>query len=202
MARQRHNAAFVVGSVLGGVAGAAAALWKAPQSGSELRAKVAERLGGSGGTSMNTTVPDDSPAPTSSKASKLRDIWNATTLPETRSFGRGSRVGGKVLSMVENATAPIVGVKLGETARQAGSRAVSSVRSVNRGATVPAAEPAPAAQPVTPESTGETSEAGVGHVASTEELVRPAVPVKTQSTTQATGPLAEFPELEADQRKE
>ncbi len=40
MARNRHNAAFVVGSVLGGIAGAAVALWKTPYSGAELRSKL------------------------------------------------------------------------------------------------------------------------------------------------------------------
>jgi len=39
-ARERHNAAFVVGSVVGGVVGAATALWKAPQTGEELRRKL------------------------------------------------------------------------------------------------------------------------------------------------------------------
>lgn len=218
MTDQRHNAAFVVGSILGGVAGAAAALWKTPQSGPELRAKLAERLGMGGGTTGRAASPDAPDAvhvakastPSSlsspSKPSKVWDIWNARTSPETRTFGGSSGVGGKVLSVVEKATAPIVGVKLGETAREAGSRALSGAASVVRpggGATTGAPPVTPPEEPATApafESSGEITEAGVGHVASTEELVAPAVPVETQSTEKATGPLTDFPAFDADDR--
>ncbi len=40
MAGKRHTAAFVVGSIAGGLIGAGMALWKTPQSGSELRAQI------------------------------------------------------------------------------------------------------------------------------------------------------------------
>lgn len=43
MAAERHNAAFVVGAVVGGLAGAAGALWRAPQAGGRTRAQIAER---------------------------------------------------------------------------------------------------------------------------------------------------------------
>ena len=43
MADQRHDAAFVVGAILGGLAGAAAVLFRAPQSGAQTRAQLAER---------------------------------------------------------------------------------------------------------------------------------------------------------------
>lgn len=36
-----HSAAFVFGSLLGGLTGAVIALWKTPQSGTELRQRVA-----------------------------------------------------------------------------------------------------------------------------------------------------------------
>lgn len=228
MTDQRHNAAFVVGSILGGVAGAAAALWKTPQSGPELRAKLAGRLGVGGGTgrAVSSDAPDTvhvakaSTPSRPSKPSKVWDIWSARTSPETRTSGGSSGVGGKVLSVVEKATAPIVGVKLGETAREAGSRALSGAVSTVRPGSRPDAgtssastdtpvTPA-AASPVTPpeepptvpafESSGEITGAGVGHVASTEELVTPAVPVETQSTEKATGPLTDFPAFDADDR--
>lgn len=188
MARQRHNAAFVVGSILGGVAGAAAALWKTPRSGPELRAQISQRLGGIAGSAGSSA------SMAASKVSKVRVPWNTTTSPGTRSYGSGSGMGGRVLSFVEHATAPIVGVKLGQTANRAGSEHVSGVHSGSRVTTTPTGDPLVAPR----ESTGETREAGVGHVASTEELVTPMVPVETQSTTEATGPLTEFPKFDAD----
>ncbi|MGC4106845.1 MAG: hypothetical protein QM753_10910 [Thermomicrobiales bacterium] len=41
MAGKRHTAAFVVGTVAGGLVGAATALWKTPHTGDELRAAIA-----------------------------------------------------------------------------------------------------------------------------------------------------------------
>jgi len=41
LAGKRHTAAFVIGSMAGGLVGAALALWKTPQSGAELRAQIA-----------------------------------------------------------------------------------------------------------------------------------------------------------------
>ena len=46
MAEERHTTAFVVGFVLGGLAGAAVTLWKTPRSGAQLRALIAERAEG------------------------------------------------------------------------------------------------------------------------------------------------------------
>lgn len=43
MAAERHDAAFIVGAVVGGLAGAAGALWLAPQAGARTRAQLAER---------------------------------------------------------------------------------------------------------------------------------------------------------------
>ncbi|MGH2533603.1 MAG: YtxH domain-containing protein [Thermomicrobiales bacterium] len=40
MTEQRHTAAFVVGAILGGIAGAAATLWTTPKSGAQLRAEL------------------------------------------------------------------------------------------------------------------------------------------------------------------
>lgn len=43
VANQRHDAAFIVGAVIGGVAAGAYALFEAPQAGTETRAQLAER---------------------------------------------------------------------------------------------------------------------------------------------------------------
>ncbi|MCA9880104.1 MAG: YtxH domain-containing protein [Thermomicrobiales bacterium] len=43
MAKQRHNAAFVVGAILGGAVGAVLGLLKAPRPGAETRFDLSER---------------------------------------------------------------------------------------------------------------------------------------------------------------
>lgn len=99
MARKnRHNAAFVFGAVLGGLAGSAAALWKTPYSGEELRAKLAGEPSAAASTTVNGEVQT-----------------YAATSPAGRS------VKDKVLSTVEQTLAPVVGVQLGKTANNSGS---------------------------------------------------------------------------------
>jgi hypothetical protein len=44
VAEEQHTTAFVVGAILGGVAGAAATLWRVPQSGAKTRAQITERV--------------------------------------------------------------------------------------------------------------------------------------------------------------
>jgi hypothetical protein len=46
VAEERHTTAFVVGAILGGLAGAGATLWKTPRSGQGTRALIAERAEG------------------------------------------------------------------------------------------------------------------------------------------------------------
>ena len=96
--RGNNSAAFVFGSLLGGLVGGAAALWKTPQTGEQLRAKLAGALTPGGGSS----------------------------------------------STLDFSTAPVV------------DRATVG-------------DKAPG------EATGEPTESGIGHVATTEELVRPPV---------------------------
>lgn len=96
---ERHNAAFVVGSVVGGLAGAAAALWTTPKSGEELR----RQLAGGGRSADVTTVR----------------VAGSETEP-VRGSAAGAPLSGRVLSFVERAAAPIVGVKLGQTANGSG----------------------------------------------------------------------------------
>jgi gas vesicle protein len=101
--KNRHNAAFVVGAVIGGLGGAAAALWKTPYSGQELRMKLT-----GGGTTSESGV-------------EVREL--RATPGQERSFK------GKLLSTVESTLAPVVGVKLGKTANESGqvSTGTSSV---------------------------------------------------------------------------
>jgi gas vesicle protein len=94
--KNRHNAAFVVGAVLGGLGGAAAALWKTPYTGEELRMK----LTGGGRTSHSSDVETRAVSATPAQERSFKD---------------------KVLSTVESTLAPVVGVKLGKTANEGGS---------------------------------------------------------------------------------
>ena len=93
----RHNTAFVVGSVLGAVAGAAVALWKTPYTGEELRSKL-----GSGASHEATGV-------------------QTYAAPAPASTGTSGSIKDKVLSGVEKTLAPIVGVELGKTANAGGA---------------------------------------------------------------------------------
>lgn len=103
MARNnRHNAAFVVGAVLGGLAGSAAALWKTPYTGEELRTRIA----GGGETGHDHDVDVRKVRTTNAYEPSLKD---------------------KVLSTVEHTLAPVVGVKLGKTANESGEVAPDSI---------------------------------------------------------------------------
>lgn len=130
-AGERHNAAFVVGSVLGGVIGAAAALWKAPQTGDELRHRLTSGGGsgdeprsgrvvssvrtGSGRVLSNARLGLDRVARTGSTTARTSTSDSTATATAPLSS--------KVLSFVERAAAPIVGVKLGQTANGSGPAA-------------------------------------------------------------------------------
>ena len=93
MARNRHNGAFVFGTLVGGAVGAMTALWKTPYSGAELRHKLG-LPGDAGATSPADTTASPEPAPP-----------------------RASRpLTARALALIEQAAAPLVGVKLGHTA--------------------------------------------------------------------------------------
>lgn len=154
MAAQRHNAAFVVGSVLGGVIGAAAALWNAPQTGAELRGKLMGNVKARSGQASGTAASPESTTvvTTSSSGSKLTTPISGKVTPlieratasisdiRTARAGSGSSSSSapfstKVLSFVERATAPIVGVKLGQTANGSGPASggkITRIRPVRR----------------------------------------------------------------------
>lgn len=109
MAKKKgNNTSFVVGSVLGGLIGAAAALWKTPMSGAELREKLG--LGGADTSRVTTPVLEQS------------DVRPAET---------GASLPNRMLSKVENVLAPVVGVNLGQTAN--GSRGAESTATFSRG---------------------------------------------------------------------
>jgi hypothetical protein len=99
MGSQRNTGAFIAGSVLGGVVGAAIALWKTPQSGPELRASLS-------GGERHGAVPYRS-----------GDVDTADR-----------RFSNPVLGFVEKATAPIVGVELGKLAKDDPQRYTAPVR--------------------------------------------------------------------------
>jgi hypothetical protein len=104
----RHNAAFVVGSVLGAVAGAAVALWKTPLTGEELRSKL------TGAGSQQDTGTQAYRAPVSIGTSASARAGEERSLKD------------KVLSGVEKTLAPIVGVELGKTANGSGGTTLDS----------------------------------------------------------------------------
>jgi gas vesicle protein len=95
MAKSRHNGAFIFGAMLGGAVGAVAALWNTPQSGAELRRKLG--FESEAATAVTTAAKQATSTATSVAQS-------ARPLPS------------RALGLVEQAAAPLVGVKLGQTA--------------------------------------------------------------------------------------
>jgi gas vesicle protein len=95
MAKSRHNGAFIFGAMLGGAVGAVAALWNTPQSGAELRRK----LGFESEAASSVTSAAKQAASTATSLAQ-----SARPLPS------------RALGLVEQAAAPLVGVKLGQTA--------------------------------------------------------------------------------------
>lgn len=88
---KRNTGAFILGGVVGGLVGAAVTLWNTPKSGDELR------------TSLSGESSIDAPG--------SRDV---TIQSRSATDGRFSN---PVLSFVERAAAPIVGVELGKLAK-------------------------------------------------------------------------------------
>jgi hypothetical protein len=90
MARNRHNGKFVFGALVGGAVGAITALWKTPYSGAELRGKLGLPVDAGAASSMGNVPP----------------VTSGNSRPLTS----------RALAFVEQAAAPLVGVKLGQTA--------------------------------------------------------------------------------------
>lgn len=93
MSSQRNTGAFILGGVVGGLIGATVTLWNTPKSGDELRALI------SGGSS-----PSPGPADTTDGVSSTRSTTSG-------------RFSNPVLSFIEKAAAPLVGVELGKLAK-------------------------------------------------------------------------------------
>jgi hypothetical protein len=146
MAHDRHGTAFIVGAVVGGIAGAAATLWTTPRSGLELRS----RMMGEG----------DDYAPSGPQVG----------VGETRPHEE--RLTSRALSFVERAAAPLVGVRLGETADERGEAAASGPTSTPTTMGDVDSEEIVVAPG---EARGEPApgDSGPGHVASAEELSAP-----------------------------
>lgn len=145
MAQQRHGAAFIVGAIIGGIAGAAATLWTTPRSGLELRT----RMMGSG----------DDYAP------------GTTDLPAPKTEGRDERLSSRALGLVERVAAPLVGVRLGETADERRDDTVISTASTVTTDTADTEEIVLAPGEASGEPT--SGDSGIGHAASAEELSSP-----------------------------
>lgn len=156
-AGERHNAAFVVGSILGGVIGAAAALWKAPQTGEELRRTltsggedevrsglVVSSVRTGSGRVLDSARTGSVRLLSSVKAGSTRVSRADSGASEAASPGSTSTASfsNRVLSFVEKTAAPIVGVKLGQTANGSGPAAGESSARITpiRGASATTAE--------------------------------------------------------------
>lgn len=94
-----HRGAFIFGSLLGGAVGAAAALWNTPQSGRELRQKLGFES-----------------EPVMAVTGAVKTAGQSVAGAASSTGGPGASIQDRALSFIENATAPLVGVTLGETA--------------------------------------------------------------------------------------
>lgn len=160
MSSQRNTGAFIIGGVLGGLVGAAVTLWNTPKSGDELRSMLS---GGSSGASEEARVDD-------------------------RREGqpvRSGRFSNPVLSFVEKAAAPLVGVELGKLAKDdPDATRQTPVRASAADAKPPAAHGEPDSvqhsgpdttdvQSPEEELTHDVDEGSSAHVASVEDLTTP-----------------------------
>jgi len=190
MSSQRNTGAFIIGGVLGGLAGAAVTLWNTPKSGDELRAML------SGGSSTS------------------HDVTSAGGDERSSKTATGGRFSNPVLSFVERAAAPIVGVELGKLAKDDPD---SSRHAPVRASAADAKPPTPhrgnervedASLSVTDVRTleeAETHDDNAGssaHAATVEELTTPppdeAATHSRGSATESEHKPADFPDLTFD----
>lgn len=182
MAKKKSGkGAWIAGSILGAIAGAAYALWKTPMSGEELRSKLV-------------------PGPVSGSASV------AQKQP-------GTRFSDKVIGMVENAAAPIVGVELGKTANGTGTAVESAPIVPDESLVAPVTAPetvvaAPAAPGATTTGTTTTTSYGTDTIRAKRfgwgepkpEVTIPAEsPVVVNEHVEETETLAHVEPVEQDQ---
>jgi hypothetical protein len=194
MTSQRSTGAFVAGSVIGGIVAAAAVLWKTPKSGAELRGSLSGERHGA----------------ITYRAGEVQAV------AEERRFSN------PVLSFVEKAAAPIVGVELGKLAKDdpdvmatapvrtsaADAKPPTSVTQLLPGAPVAGTAAAEtsgyherdatfAAQSQSEEITHDPVEGSTAHAATADELTSPTsgyVEQLQEGPDEATGPI-EFLDL-------
>lgn len=106
MANSNHRGAFIFGSILGGAVGAVAALWNTPQSGKELRQMV-------GLESEPVLAVTGAVKQSAQKANSVASNVSGTVSNVARS---GRPVTDVALELIGHATAPLVGVHIGQTA--------------------------------------------------------------------------------------
>jgi len=106
MARNSNSGAFIFGTVLGGLVGAAAALWKTPQSGQELRQAV--------GLESAPVLTVTGAVKSSASKVKVAAAEVTDTVADVSSTGRP--ITDAALELVGRVTAPLVGVRIGQTA--------------------------------------------------------------------------------------
>jgi gas vesicle protein len=116
MAKNDHTGAFIFGTILGGAVGAVAALWNTPQSGKELRQTV-------GLESEPVLAVTDAVKTTAIKA---KDVAGEVSTSVAAAASSGRPMTDVVLDLVGQATAPLVGVKIGQTANNSQPGAASS----------------------------------------------------------------------------
>ena len=154
MANDRHGAAFVVGAVIGGIVGAAATLWTTPRSGLELRTQLMGDGDDYAPGAPNVAVPD-------------------TAAPS----GGADRLSSRALGFVERAAAPLVGVRLGETANERGASATASTSLTSEGVAAVGGQTDDTEEIVVApgEASGDPAPgaSGPGHVATPDELSSP-----------------------------
>jgi len=146
MAKRSGGGAFFFGSVLGGVVGSLVALWTTPQSGQDLRRKLGLDQAASKASSV---------LPTSGSADGSDE--RATT-------GSSTPLSARLLSPIERVTAPLVGVKLGQTANNSQPGYTGPATPITGSAPAATASPVQPS-PVPTTATGEVSSGLVPPVA-------------------------------------
>ena len=106
MAKNSNSGAFIFGTIMGGLVGAAAALWKTPQSGQELRRAI--------GLESEPVMAVTGAVKSSASKVKGAAVEVTDTVAEVTSTGRP--IADVALELVGKVTAPIVGVRIGQTA--------------------------------------------------------------------------------------
>lgn len=106
MARKNHTGAFIFGTILGGAVGAVAALWNTPQSGKELRGVVG----------LESEPVQAVTGAVRTSAVKVKDVAGDVSDVVASAATSGRPFSDVALELVGQATAPLVGVKIGQTA--------------------------------------------------------------------------------------